>query len=50
MATKKALLQRLNDLNVSIFWKVKAKNLSIPDLQKLVELKEKENKENKNVK
>lgn len=41
MKTKKELLQKLNDLNVNPFLKARANRLSVKDLQKLIELKEK---------
>lgn len=44
MKTKKELLQKLSDLNVNPFLQARAKYLSIRDLEKLVELKEKQKK------
>lgn len=44
MRTKKELLEKLNDLNVNPYLKVRAKRLSVKDLQKLIELKEQQNK------
>lgn len=41
MKTKKELLQKLNDLNVNSFLQARAKRLSVSNLQKLIELKEK---------
>ena len=41
MKTKKELLQRLNELSVNPFLKARAKRLSVKDLQKLIDLKEK---------
>ena len=46
MKTKKELLQKLNDLNVNPFLQARANRLSVKDLQKLIELKEQQNKKN----